>query len=1096
MNIDWDNIRALDGSQREAFEEICCQLARYEQVPPGSTFIRVGAPDAGVECYWALPNSDEWGWQAKFFTSPPGTPQWSQIDDSVRTALEKHPRLTRYAVCLPIDRQDPRRQQDSMGREYQAFMDKWNERVERWRGWAGERGMTVEFGYWGRHEILERLSREEHRGRYAFWFGGQYLHNQWFTDRLEEALSDAGPRYTPELHVELPVSEMFDALGRTEAFFGRLMSQAAKVVKSYPRNAPDPSDQDFRAIGARIGEVRQRLGESESAVNPIDWAAIRSGIGEAITRTGDAIERVRSNIGTAETRAEGDEQEQRLREGRAYQLGQLYALRGELLSLSELVEGDESELANVGALLLSGSAGTGKTHLLCDVARRRLAEGHPTVLLLGEKFRDGEPWAQVATLLGLPYDRDQLLGALSAAAETRGRKALILIDALNESEARHLWRQHLGSMLAALARFPWIAVALTVRSSYIDVVIPEGLVPQRLVQVEHTGFAGYEYEAAKSFFEYFGMELPSVPLLTPEFSNPLFLKLFCKGLQTGGYSRIPAGLRGIIAIFDFFLDNINNLLSRPERVDFNPNSRPVGKAVSAVAKRMLERNARWLSDEEAETAVDGVLASRGYERSLFKGMVVEGVLAKDRFLVRDGEGGRYRFEDGIRFTYERLGDHVMVRTLLDEYLDADDPSGSFAPGTRLGELVMDSAAASANRGLVEAVSIQLPERIGMELGEVAPACADYPAVREAFVESLLWRDPRTITERTLEHARSHALRYRGTGDKFLDVLLMVAANRDHPYNADFLHDKLMPRELAERDSWWSTSLHEQYEAEPTSPVNRLVDWIWKNGEDRGIDDEVARLAATALGWFLTTPNRFLRDRATKALVALLTGRMQVLRQVLASFAGVNDPYVTERMYAVAYGCVMRTTDHTGLRELAKDVYAQVFNGIEVPVNILLRDHARGVVERALALELDVEVEIGRIRPPYSSDWPEEIPSEESLERLRQERGGYDVNPAFAALYGSVLGFGDFERYVIGTNSRASFEWSSRRLGEPKGPRRKDQYEAFVQSLTERQRNAFNQYLSHILLSGQRALLALLDNQTISSEEVDAHTEVLEKRLSL
>src|SRR5207247_10199065 len=86
-------------------------------------FVRKGAPDAGVECYWALPGGDEHAWQAKFFIAPPSVGQWAQIDDSVKTALTKHPRLTRYTVCVPIDRPDPRQQSQK------SFLDKWTERV-------------------------------------------------------------------------------------------------------------------------------------------------------------------------------------------------------------------------------------------------------------------------------------------------------------------------------------------------------------------------------------------------------------------------------------------------------------------------------------------------------------------------------------------------------------------------------------------------------------------------------------------------------------------------------------------------------------------------------------------------------------------------------------------------------------------------------------------------------------------------------------------------------------------------------------------------------------------------------------------------------
>ena len=106
-NINWQNLRSWGGSQHTGFEELCCQLAVYESVPLGSKFIRKGTPDGGVKCYWVFPNDDEWGLQAKFFLSIEDN-QWKQLDKSVKTFLEKHPRIVRYTICIPLDRADPR----------------------------------------------------------------------------------------------------------------------------------------------------------------------------------------------------------------------------------------------------------------------------------------------------------------------------------------------------------------------------------------------------------------------------------------------------------------------------------------------------------------------------------------------------------------------------------------------------------------------------------------------------------------------------------------------------------------------------------------------------------------------------------------------------------------------------------------------------------------------------------------------------------------------------------------------------------------------------------------------------------------------------
>jgi hypothetical protein len=46
-------------------------------------------------------------------------------------------------------------------------------------------------------------------------------------------------------------------------------------------------------------------------------------------------------------------------------------------------------------MLLSGEAGSGKTHLFCDVARHRIEEGLPTLVVLGQQLGRGEVWRQM-----------------------------------------------------------------------------------------------------------------------------------------------------------------------------------------------------------------------------------------------------------------------------------------------------------------------------------------------------------------------------------------------------------------------------------------------------------------------------------------------------------------------------------------------------------------------------------------------------------------------------------------------------------------------------------------------------------------------------
>jgi hypothetical protein len=1046
MSIDWKSLRSLGNSQNHAFEELCCQLASSEPVKAGATFIRKGAPDAGIECLWRLSDGSEWGWQAKFFQRLEAA-QWAQLDKSVRTAINKHPQLTSYTICLPIDRQDPRIE----GRV--DPMDQWNDRVARWQGWCRDKGMSVKFKYWGEHELWERLSTDEHRGRHYFWFNKESFTSQWFKARLEEAIANAGARYTPEINVGLPIADLFDGLGRTASFRTKLTNAGGALKIAYARLRFGSEQEQINPMISAIrnsAELLFPLLENISAIRPINFDGIRR-LALEINKSSWEANRILDETRTRSLDP-GDKSANKQPDV-SYGRHLLSELANRSIELTNLVSSSECRLANTPALALVGNAGTGKTHLLCDVARKRVEAGLPSVLLLGENFSSEEPWSQIIRMLGLTCDRSEFLGALEAAAQAAGAKVLILIDALNEGDGKTLWHRYLAGMLTTLSRYPWIGLAVTVRSAYEDLVIPEALLPEKMIREEHPGFAEHEYKATETFFEFYKLKTPSVPLLNPEFENPLFLKLFCKSLNNLGRTEVPAGLQGVTAIFDLFIESVNEKLARPDALDLDASERIVQKAVDHLVDAMTVTGKTWLPREEAKNLINGLLPPAGFEKSLFRNLSSEGVIAEDRFW---DESQDQKWIDSIHFAYERLSDHLITKRLLAKHFDVSSPSRAFEPEQPLGEYVNDQIEAWRNRGVIEALAIQLPELYSSELFDCAPQCANCTPSLEAFIDSVIWRRPESFSDATLKHINNYIIESPELHHQFLDALLTVSSNVEHPYNAEFLHKNLISLELPERDSWWSIYLHERYTHSEIGPLSRLLDWAWSAADKSHIDDKSLALASIALAWFFTTSNRFVRDRATKALVALLTPRINVLGKVLERFREVNDPYVSERIYAVAYGCAMRSTDLDAIKQLALRVYRLIFEGGNPPVHILLRDYARGVIEVALHCGIELEIDVAKVRPPYGSDWIGDLPSKEELEKRYNTWEGQrsDQEIAQSEIFHSVMGSEDFARYVIGTNS-GHFDWTSRRLEDASQPMRKEIFEQFVESLTRRQKEVFD-----------------------------------------
>lgn len=962
VSINFNNIR--DG--RDGFEELCAQLARAET--DVGEFVRTGNPDAGVECYRIL-DSGEHGWQAKYFLTTPRPQQWRQIDESVKAALDGHPNLTRYVVCVPVDLPDGRPTKGKSAR------DRWNALVQKWQAKAQKRGMNVEFEWWGEFELTNRLVRPENAGLARYWFDKSIFNSDWFNDRIKESIRAAGPRYSPELHVagSVPAAEDLETFARSESVTDGVKALAIELRRARLRSTeykPLLSDANLRkqfdALDAAIETNLRKLSDLEhdpSGDNPF------ADIGKALNAAVSIAEKIAGAL-SPPSRDKKERREPRPAPEREYADAyfRFRSFHGQLKDVSEKLD-RVVRLTRSDLLILNGNAGVGKTHLLCDFAERCHKDGAPVVLLMGQRFTSNDdPMRQMLAQLDYPQggNFEEFIGALEAAAQASNRRALVIIDALNEGQGLAIWQPHLAALLDRISRSKWIDLVLSIRSDYESNIIPK-YVHVQAETITHRGFEGIEFDAVKSFCEYYELQLPSVPTLRPEFSNPLWLKIVCEGLRDSGEKRLPSGALGITKPLNRFIKVVNDRLAKPDALDFHPGANLVKHAVDKLAERMAADNVMWLDQQDARQLVDSLLPNRKFSESLYHGMVTEEVLTE----VDVTEVGIAETQTKVHFTYERIGEHLVVRHLLDQ-LKAEQLPAALRPDGAL-----------SHHRYIAALSIQIPELFSKELLDIAPNWDDLFNPIEAFSESLIWRDPSAVTDRTKSIVRHFATLPRSYWEnETLDALLSIALVERHPLNAHYLDGLLREADMPSRDAWWSTHLHHSWDT--GGPLDKLVDWALSVAPDDSIDEEALRLATITLAWTLTSSNRFARDNATKGLVNLLRCRPAAADELISRFADVDDPYVVERIYAVAYGVAMLSRDRDNVGRLASNVYSRVFADGDPPAHILLRDYARGVVERAVHLGADLGVDLALARPPYQSEWPD-IPTEEAIARLNQRR---------------------------------------------------------------------------------------------------------------
>ena len=175
-------------------------------------------------------------------------------------------------------------------------------------------------------------------------------------------------------------------------------------------------------------------------------------------------------------------------------------------------------------LLLIGDAGIGKSHQIAHYVEDRNKRGLKSVLLLGQKFIDArDPKIQILEQLDLNCTFEEFLEALSCRAEIDKNRIIIFLDAINEGRGHELWRDNLNGLVSQIKQYKNLGFVLSLRSTYLSLF--DDLIKE-FNKYQLNGFCEKYNDAINVFFKYYKIRMPIIPLLNPEFFNPLFLKLF------------------------------------------------------------------------------------------------------------------------------------------------------------------------------------------------------------------------------------------------------------------------------------------------------------------------------------------------------------------------------------------------------------------------------------------------------------------------------------------------------------------------------------------------------------------------------------------
>ncbi|SDE50314.1 ATP-binding protein [Rhodococcus tukisamuensis] len=978
-------IRPWNGSQPDAFEELCYQLR--DPTPDGAILWKVGNPDRGYEWFIRHEDDSEWGWQVKYTF---GIDDFLKLaTDTLMTVTAERPNCVRLTFCIPFDLPDVAPKKGGARVGYSAV-----EKFERWRDDRGTKvpgSERIEILLWSGGELLSRLNNPSNRGRAWFFWDQDVLSLSWCRQRVDSARDAAGPRYSGELHIEMPISAAFDGLARTPRFRRdrQFLQTSFNVAANKLRHALSTTiSEELSETTATCRAELAKYADGDAMKSPIELC-------EALQRCTSEVNRLDDNANSS------------VRLAANMLLDRVFEIEDHLRSAM-------ARAAYENALIVTGDAGQGKTHLFVDAAYRLLGEGQPTALIMGKSLSGREVLSEVARRLGMENQGWMaMLQAMASAAEAYGRPFVLLIDGINESDQARGWQTELTALLSeARHHAPWIVVALSVRTTYRDIVLSAQAAD--LPTIEHQGFAGVETLAAETFFAHYKLAAPQLPLVGQDMSNPLFLKLYCETVKHGWNPSTIQPEITVSVLFDRYLDMVNRKVS--ESLELDEADRLVQRCMSLMAREFTAEGRDWIPRMQVKERITALAPHlQSWPRTLFGELLSEGLLSVDLIYLDDGT--EFVEVEAVKLSYQRFADYMIAEEILSAVTTAS-------------QLTVDpcmSVVSESSAGVIEALSVLVPERFGIELLTAATWNLD-PFERQqwnkAFLRSLPVRRSDAIAAESIELFEQLEGLSPSLGELAAQTLVELSVRPGRRLGIDYLHRRLDQTAMPKRDATWGIALYHNMN---TGALGRIIRWVTKRDHESHPHDVVERVAIV-LVWMLGTPHRPMRDHITKALSRLLSHRLGVLENLYERFAAVDDPYIFERLSVITHGAIITagTSNPEGAVNVIRRMAAAV--ATRTAPDLLVRDALNGAVEWCVRTAIFEHTDAQQLPHAVRSTLVLDAPTESELFAAYRPR----ANPAptqhdYWSILGSICGYGDFGVKIIGPDVRHFSRYS---LDEP------------------------------------------------------------------
>ncbi len=977
MPIDWSKLQPYKATKHKSFEQLCYQIAvrLYGEQNVFTAIDDSGGGD-GVEFYLTLPDGTEWGWQAKYYEDSPRLHikgRKGQIITSLKRALEIHPKLSRWFLCLPI--------------ELTPNETAWVRNV---LPTHIPKGRVVEIIRWTESFLHEKLSLPLYSGLRHYFFNILELSDDWFLRTFETAFALVKNKFDEFLYVTNEQFEYLylDPLLCNEKFrIERLLPflqdaeeqyEGAKEDLEWLKQPYDVRQPLWEECVRRCSEINDQIAALLSLLRK-RMRFITPNLVAKITDTDFAKEMntlilmvndfdryisLETNVGTfLEARQYEREYVERTRQVR--HLDNVYSriIDAARNLIPHSVIPNEYQVAHY-----LGNGGDGKTNLAVALAKRYLNSGHPVIFIPALLFTSALPLSeQILSLLHIQknYTFHNFLDVLNEAGRIQDIRIPIILDGLNEATGQdgyfnRVIATSLPSLEAAVRQKSNLVLITTCRPSYKTEIWNE--INGNDNRFHHIyGFTDYsnKKKLVRTYFSYYKIEADLSFSSLVLFSKPLYLKIYCESTNPSRQGAVAAtlGFDSIYPVFDRFIarcdDSIYQRMKKVGNVFPGDQSRTVASRVlRSIAGHLWQHPNRVISIEELRVLVDGP------QLTPWKDSITKALLEDELLLMRDWHHQR----DSVFLTYDLLAGYLIADYLISETPDVQALISNENRQLLDGEEFRKRHPNHAD--IVGGLCGLLPMRKRVFLHELLKAAGEPGFVGDSLFERSVIT-MLTLSSELIPPKQILFVSELADNPQHVIELLSAAApvwfTPGHPFNFTFWSERLRRLPMNERDITWSEYLRRHGSEVTESIVSELQELLNKAilypPQLERID-----LVVTFLIWTFTSTNRKLKQGSADGLYKF---GLRFTDQFIGHYyqaVSTADITVSEWMHSVLYhvlSTVLKTSPELYAGQmvpLALFLEKNFFNetGAYATGHLLIRESAFD----SLALLAEVYPEVG------------------------------------------------------------------------------------------------------------------------------------------